>query len=220
MSMVFSSSIYCKKQRDKRSANSDSNDSRCAERSSLANTSHLLTLGLLMGALLSLGWYSDSGSDGEKLSTKGLHIIMQADSDTLALSMPPIDFDLLFPYEGEGDVPEIICECPPYSRTSWITPPYWPKPLNYAAVKAQIVYPSMLQEAGIYDWVVFQVLVDPAGNYLAHEAKEGHLLALGEIEKYLPQLEFSPNPMSFNVSPLWVTVSFYFKPSSDLSETP
>lgn len=218
--MYLSSRIYTQKQGDKRVADSDNYNSRCAERFSQAKNTHLLMLAMVMGALLSLGWLSDSGPKGEKLSSKGLHVIMQADSDTLALSMPPIDFDLLFPYEGEGDVLEIICECPPYSRTSWITPPYWPKPLNYDAVKAQIAYPPMLQEAGIYDWVIFQVLVDPAGNYLAHEAKEGHLLALSEIEQYLPQLEFSSNPMSFDVSPLWVDVYFYFKPSPELNPSP
>ncbi|MEL7533564.1 MAG: hypothetical protein AAFN10_19780 [Bacteroidota bacterium] len=88
--------------RDERSAKSDNHDSRFAERLGPANPIRFLMVGLVIviGGLMSLGWLSESGGIIEEnvFQRAELGIVMRADTDTVKVFFPDLDFDILLDY--------------------------------------------------------------------------------------------------------------------------
>lgn len=87
-----------------------------------------------------------------------------------------------------------------------------PKPLNMVDVQRLIGYPHEARKLGIQGNVVVRVLLNKEGRYLSHKVLNGvSPLLSDEVEKYIPEIRFSPAIQAGKPISFWVNIPFVFK---------
>lgn len=88
-----------------------------------------------------------------------------------------------------------------------------PKPLNLFKIISQIQYPQIVKDTGFESLIAFRILVDKEGLYVRHEAiNQVHPALAAQVEKYIPELRFTPAIQNGKPIRFWVNVPFRFEP--------
>lgn len=85
-----------------------------------------------------------------------------------------------------------------------------PKPINMATYRKMFGYPENQLEEGMCTKVVFRVLVNSYGEYVAHTCLIpcAHAQYLQQMEQYLPMLRFTPGISGGKPVACWVNLPF------------
>ncbi len=165
---------------------------------------HIWALLLVLAGLSSLGWISNNMPiEAERTRYDGQNLLMPADTDTVKIVMPPLDFGQDYDNYISHDCGGYHYAYPP--KGVWILDPYIPEPMNLEKVLAQVAYP---QELKVCEHISLKILIDRDGQYIRHKAIKGDSVVIAALEPYFLQLKFLPNPLGFDVSPRWVELEF------------
>lgn len=87
-----------------------------------------------------------------------------------------------------------------------------PEPLNRRDVLIKIGYPDAAKDRGIQGTVLLKILINKEGKYVKHILVENvHPILSEPVEKYAPELRFTPAKKDGKAIAYWVEMPFKFK---------
>ncbi|RPI15780.1 MAG: energy transducer TonB [Ignavibacteriae bacterium] len=88
---------------------------------------------------------------------------------------------------------------------------HMPEPVNFAQVKASLVYPEIAISSGIEGKVMVKVLVNAEGKVTKIASVTGPEVFHEEVREKVKNLEFTPGLLNDKAVSVWVNVPFSFK---------